>query len=53
MQKGQVNSHVAIYLGDHLFLHDHGQSDTGGVHLMRPAGERKQTERLDELLINC
>ncbi|KRM12228.1 C40 family peptidase [Lentilactobacillus farraginis] len=29
--KGQVNSHVAIYLGDHLFLHDHGQSDTGGV----------------------
>ncbi|AEB74154.1 C40 family peptidase [Lentilactobacillus buchneri] len=29
--RGQVNSHVAIYLGDHLFLHDHGQSDTGGV----------------------
>ncbi|PAK77471.1 C40 family peptidase [Lentilactobacillus parakefiri] len=29
--RGQVNSHVAIYLGDNLFLHDHGQSDTGGV----------------------
>ncbi|GAA3192100.1 C40 family peptidase [Lentilactobacillus kefiri] len=29
--KGQVNSHVALYLGDHLFLHDHNQSDTGGV----------------------
>lgn len=29
--RGQVNSHVAIYLGDHLFLHDHGQSDTSGV----------------------
>lgn len=29
--RGQVNSHVAIYLGNHLFLHDHNQSDTGGV----------------------
>lgn len=43
--RGQVNSHVAIYLGDHLFLHDHGQSDTGGVGIstLNAPGWMKET----------
>ncbi len=43
--KGQVNSHVAMYLGNNLFLHDHRQSDTGGVGIstLNAPSWRKET----------
>lgn len=52
--RGQVNSHVAIYLGDNLFLHDHGQSDTGGVGItsLNAPSWRQETNGLVRRLIN-
>ncbi|MCI2019177.1 MAG: C40 family peptidase [Lentilactobacillus buchneri] len=52
--KGQVNSHVAIYLGDHLFLHDHGQSDTGGVGItsLNAPSWRKETNGTVRRIVN-
>ncbi len=51
---GQVNSHVAIYLGHHLFLHDHGQSDTGGVGItsLNTPSWRKETNGTVRRLVN-
>lgn len=51
--KGQVNSHVAIYLGQNLFLHDHGQSDTGGVGIstLNAPAWRKETNGIVRRLV--